>query len=244
VWKLLLNRWLVRFSPEEKKLDHFVRNTFGFKPTNIKLFVLALRHSSASVMQNGIRQSNERLEYLGDAVLGVIIAEFLFKKYPYKDEGFLTEIRSRIVNRESLNELAFKLGFEKVLLFENRKKVHPSHRALFGDAFEAFIGAVYLDKGYKFTRKLFLSRILPLYFDIDLIIETTRNYKSKVIEWAQRQGKEVEFELKELEDSKKNKHFKAVLLLDMTQIAEGFGLSKKRAEQDAARKASELLNLE
>ncbi len=242
MWRLL-KRWFTAFNNEEKELDKFVRSNFGFKPLNINLYTLAMQHSSVAVVKGGLKQSNERLEYLGDAVLGVIIAEFLFKKYPFKDEGFLTEIRSRIVNRESLNELAFKLDIEKVLRFENRKKIHPSHRALFGDAFEAFIGAVYLDRGYKFTRKLFLHRIMPLYFDVDQIVETTRNYKSKIIEWAQRNGKDIAFELEEIEDSKKNKHFKAILFLDESPTAEGFGPSKKRAEQDASRRATEVLNL-
>ncbi len=202
-----------------------------------------MSHASVAPTQNGVRQSNERLEYLGDAVLGVIIAEYLFKKYPSKDEGFLTEIRSRIVNRETLNELAVKLGFDKMLDYDKRKKSHPPHRALFGDAFEAFIGAVYLDRGYKFTRKLFLSRVLPMYFDIDQIIETTRNYKSKIIEWAQRSGREVEFEIEEEVDSRRNKQFRAKLILDAQLISEGFGMSKKKAEQDASRRAVEVLNI-
>ena len=131
----------------------------GIRPANLSVYQLAISHSSvARETAKGIKESNERLEYLGDAVLGTVVAEFLFKKFPYKDEGFLTDIRSRIVNRESLNNLARKIGISNIVEYDVNRKNSLSHKSLYGDTLEALIGAVYLDKGFNVSKRFILTR--------------------------------------------------------------------------------------
>ncbi|MDZ7742533.1 MAG: ribonuclease III domain-containing protein [Bacteroidota bacterium] len=139
-------------------------------------------------MIKGVRLSNERLEYLGDAVLSSAIADYLFKKFPYKDEGFLTEMRSKIVNRAQLNKLSKKLGLDRFLESENDSK--NLCKSINGDAFEALIGAMYLDRGYNFTRRIIIKRIINLHLDIDEIEKLENNYKSKLIEWSQKEKRD------------------------------------------------------
>jgi ribonuclease-3 len=188
------------------------------------------------------KESNERLEFLGDSVLGMITAAYLFKKFPFKDEGFLTEIRSRMVSRESLNVLGRKLGLDEVIEYENQKKTILSRSSMYGDALEAFIGAVYLDKGFAFTQNFIISKILTQYFDLEIVVQNNLNFKSLLIEWAQKEGKKVLFTLDE-EGLHHNKEFTAFVLLDGEKISEGKGYSKKKAEQTAAMKACEELGI-
>jgi ribonuclease-3 len=188
------------------------------------------------------KESNERLEFLGDSVLGMITAAYLFKKFPFKDEGFLTEIRSRMVSRESLNVLGRKLGLDEVIEYENQKKTILSRSSMYGDALEAFIGAVYLDKGFAFTQNFIITKILTQYFDLEIVVQNNPNFKSLLIEWAQKEGKKVLFTLDE-EGLHHNKEFTAFVLLDGERISEGKGYSKKKAEQTAAMKACEELGI-
>ncbi|PWJ39385.1 RNAse III [Sediminitomix flava] len=240
----IIQRWFIRYSEQDRKLDKAVTGITGRRPYNIRLYRLAMKHSSvAAETVKGFKESNERLEYLGDAVLGAIVAEYLFKRYPFKDEGFLTEIRSRIVNRESLNKLAVKIGLSQLVEFEGRKRSNLSHKSIYGDAMEAFIGAVYLDKGFHFTRRFIIRKLLMQHYDIEAVIETTTNFKSLVIEWAQKLNHKVEFNISETRGSKHNKQFKVDLSVDGEVVATGNGFSKKKAEQDAARKACEALDI-
>lgn len=242
--KHLLNRFRA-YSPYEKKLSECVRRITGARPGNIDLYALAMKHTSAAAENSqGFRESNERLEYLGDAILGAIVAEYLFKRYPYKDEGFLTEIRSRIVNRESMNRLAINIGLIELIEFEGRRKGGHTHKSMYGDAMEAFFGALYLDQGFEFTRKFIIREILHQQFDLDEVVNTTINYKSKIIEWAQKNDRQIFFDISEHTHRNHNKQFKARLLIDEELLSEGWGLSKKKAEQDAARKAVESLSLD
>jgi ribonuclease-3 len=201
-------------------------------------------HASASreSVSKTYKESNERLEFLGDSVLGMITASYLFKKFPFKDEGFLTEIRSRMVSRESLNVLGRKLGLEEVIEYENQRKTSLSRSSMYGDALEAFIGAVYLDKGFSFTQKFVTQKILAQYFDLDTVVQNNPNFKSLLIEWAQKEGKKVQFTLDE-EGAHHNKEFTAFVLLENEKIAEGKGYSKKKAEQNAAMKACDALEI-
>ena len=205
------------------------------------MYRLATRHVSvAKKNSQGIRESNERLEYLGDAVLGVIVAEYLFKKFPFKDEGFLTEIRSRIVNRESLNQVARKLGISDLVEVEERgkgRRSRLSHKSLGGNTLEALIGAVYLDKGFRSTRHFILKKILIPHFDLSSVIENDTNYKSKVIEWAQKHNREIRYEIVETRGGSQYKEFVTQLLLDNEPISTGSGYSKKKSEQSASEKA-------
>src|SRR5690606_795620 len=130
--------------------------------------------------------------YLGDSVLGMIVAEYLFKKYPFKDEGFLTEIRSRIVNRESLNVVARKIGVDNLITFDGNR-VSQGRTSMYGDAMEALIGAVYLDKGFRFTKQFIIKILIANYFDLDKVIQNNANYKSILLTWAQSLSKKVEF---------------------------------------------------
>jgi ribonuclease III len=230
----------------DKILRKSVGSIIGEKPTNISLYRLAFMHTSVgkSSGQNGFRESNERLEYLGDAVLGMVIAEYLFKKFPYKDEGFLTDIRSRIVNRESLNNLAKRLGLNDLIEYEASGRSAMARTSMYGDAMEALIGAIYMDKGFKFTRIFIIKKLLTPHFDIDSLIQNNTNYKSLLIEWAQKEGKAINWIMTET-GLYHNKEFTASIQIDNKEEAFsiGNGHSKKKAEQDAARKACEQLAL-
>jgi len=242
--KFLL-RWFTLHTAKEKNMIRAFSRIIGKKPYNIQLYILAMQHTSIAAENNkGFKESNERLEYLGDAVLGAVVAEYLFKKYPFKTEGFLTEIRSRIVNRESLNRLAMKIGLSDLVEFEGKKRGAQSHKSIYGDAMEAFIGAVYLDMGFSFCRKYIIRKLLMQHYDLQEIIDTTTNFKSLIIEWAQKNNCDINFEIAETKGSKHAKQFKVRLYVNQELTSEGNGFSKKKAEQDAARKASLVLNID
>ncbi|MXV14154.1 ribonuclease III [Hufsiella ginkgonis] len=216
-----------------------LRNMLGFVPGNIALYKMAFRHRSVAIpIKNGSKNSNERLEFLGDAVLGSVVAEVLFKTYPYRDEGFLTEMRSKIVNRANLNALAKKLGFDKLIEYDNRIVNFPIKQgSMTGDAFEALIGAIYLDKGYNFARNFLIKFIIKPHVDIATLEQTETNFKSKLIEWCQRQGKDIVFELVSNADGESSKLFTIRALVDGEQLGTGCDYSKKNAEKLAAEKA-------
>jgi len=233
-----------RYSQQDKKLIAAVKQIMGKKPTNLDLYKLAFSHTSiAKENSDGFKESNERLEYLGDAVLGMVIAEYLFKRFPYKDEGFLTEIRSRLVSRESLGQLARKIGLDKLVVYDMKRKTALSFKYLHGDTMEAFIGAIFLDKGIKFCSKFITRNMLNAHIDLKHIIDNDNNYKSKLIEWSQRQGKTVKFEMVDEKEHSHQKQFKIQVIIGEEVISSGLGFSKKNAEQDAARRACESLNI-
>jgi ribonuclease III len=239
-------RRLLNVYPErDRMIVKAVRQITGHRPGNLHLYRLALLHSSmAKENRDGYRESNERLEYLGDAILGAVVAEFLFKKYPYKDEGFLTEIRSRIVSRESLDRLAKKIGLDALVDFDSRRKSALSYKYIYGDAMEAFVGAVYLDRGYIACRRFIVKKLLANHYDMEEVVETDTNYKSRLIEWGQRNSKKIRFEVVNERASGPNRQFKVNLWLDEELAAKGLGFSKKKAEQDAARKACEQFSID
>jgi ribonuclease III len=234
------------YKEKDKRLITAIQSIVGSKPFNLHPYKLATQHSSvAKENRTGVRESNERLEYLGDAVLGLVVAEYLFKRFPYKDEGFLTEIRSRVVNRESLNELARKIGVSKLVEYESNKKNSLSYKSIHGDMLEAFIGAVYIDKGFQACSRFILNKLIIPHFDFDKILKTNPNYKSKVIEWAQKENKDIRFEIVEIKSSNNVfREFNAQIFIDDQPMGSGSGYSKKKAQQDAALKTCELLNLE
>ncbi|WP_194774156.1 ribonuclease III [Pararhodonellum marinum] len=240
----LLRLQELTYNKKEKRLASDIKMMVGRKPLNLSLYKLALKHSSAAEeLKNGIKISNERLEYLGDAVLGTIIAEYLFHKFPYRDEGFLTETRSRIVNREALNQVGLKIGLSKLMQSEISIKGLHAHKSIYGDTLEALVGAVYLDRGYGFCRRFVIKRIMMNHFDLDNIISTTINFKSKVIEWAQKENVEVDFQLKSVSGGQRFKEFLVELWIKGEKFTEGKGSTKKKAEQEAAQNACEKLNL-
>ena len=229
-----------------KQLRQAITHIIGEKPSNLGLYQLSLRHTSASreTIVKGFRESNERLEYLGDAVLGMVIAEYLFKKYPYKDEGFLTEIRSRLVNREALNGISRKIGLDNLLEYDGQRgRMMPARTSMYGDALEALVGAVYLDKGFNFSRRFILHNLLT-HYDLEAIVNNNVNFKSKLIEWAQREGKELRFDIVSERGTSQFREFVAQVLVNEQPLATGTGYSKKKAEQSAAEKAFQTLKLD
>ncbi len=230
-------------SNQDHQVRKYLKGIIGYAPRNFQLFKLAMLHSSVAKKNiQGKPESNERLEYLGDAILGAVIAEYLFKKYPYKDEGFLTRIRSRIVSRESLNLLGKKLGLQHII--EADLKIKSPYKSVYGDSLEALVGAVYLDRGYAYCRKFILTRLLEPYFNLKEIIQNNTNFKSRIIEWSQKESKELNFETTDVKDIKNRKEFTVEVLIDHKSVAAGYGNTKKNAEQDAAQKAIEQLNLD
>jgi ribonuclease III len=220
---------------EDKELYSSIKNIFGFYPGNIFLYKLAFRHKSiAKELNNGTRVSNERLEFLGDAILSAVVADHLFKMFPIKGEGFLTEMRSRIVSRASLNKLSQKLGLDK--LIQASSEGNNVYKSMNGDAFEAVIGAIYLDKGYQFTRRIIIEKVVQQHFDLDELENNDTNYKSRLIEWAQREKRSIEFLLISEVGHGYNKQYVVEVLIDKQPYGKGRDFSIKGAEQNAAMK--------
>lgn len=236
------NLYKLYLSPH-KEFVKKLKNVLGFVPGNVVLYRMAFRHRSvAKVLKNGSKSSNERLEFLGDAILGSVIAELLFKIYPYKEEGFLTEMRSKIVNRANLNQLARKMGFDQLIVFDTKTvNVQSKHHSMLGDAFEALIGAIYLDKGYNFTKNFLLKRIVKPYIDVHTLEMTETNFKSKLIEWCQRHGKDISFDMVENGEGESTKLFTIHAIVDNENQGIGRDYNKKNAEKLAAEKACESL---
>ncbi len=226
----------------EKHFYDAIRNIFGYYPGNISLYKLAFRHKSqAEELHNGTRVSNERLEFLGDTVLSTVVADFLFRMFPFKDEGFLTEMRSRIVSRAQLNKLSLRLGIDKLIIHTQEK--NNVYRSIKGDAFEAIIGAMYLDKGYVFTRKVLINRVIKNNFDLNELVNTDINFKSKLIEWAQKEKNPVEFIVNREVGSGYHKQYVVDVVVNNEIAGTGQDFSIKGAEQNAAMKAIEFFGI-
>lgn len=241
---LISNIYKLYFSPDRQYVRS-LRNLLGFVPGNLHLYHLAFRHKSvAPVLKGGAKNSNERLEYLGDAILGSVVAELLFKKYPYKGEGFLTEMRSKIVSRAHLNQLSRKLGLDELIQYDMRMINYTNKQgSLLGDAFEALIGAVFLDRGYVFTKNFIINWIIKPHVDIQLLEQTETNFKSRLIEWCQQTGKEVSFVQTENDAGDNSKMFTVEALINGEVYGTGKDYNKKSAEKLAAEKACELLSV-
>lgn len=220
----------------DKEFYFFVKNQLGYIPRTITPYREALTHKSALVKnENGKVFCNERLEFLGDTILDSAISDYLFRNYTCENEGFLTQMRSKIVNRKSLNELALKIKLDKFLVSNNMPA--QNNNAL-GNAFEALIGAMYLDRGYDFTKKFIQQNLLQKYFDFNYLERVDQNYKSRLIEIVQRNKLNVSFETLEAPNSsRQNPVFVSSVMLDERIIGEGKGRSKKEAEQNASKRA-------
>ena len=216
--------------PATREISSFVRNIFGFRPRRIDIYKMALIHRSSSVNDGvGGRLNNERLEYLGDAVLDLITADFLFRKYPLYPEGKLTEMRSKIVCRENLNALSRRIGLDKLVSID----AHVHAKSVNGDAFEAMMGAIYLDLGYEKTKEIFIQRILMTQLDLESLLAEEKNFKSKVLSWTQKRHLPISYLHEEQEDNNK-KLYKAILQVNGQSVSEGLGYTVKQAEQAAA----------
>ncbi|MGE9516769.1 MAG: ribonuclease III [Solitalea-like symbiont of Tyrophagus putrescentiae] len=215
-------------------LVFFLKDIFNIKPNNIELYKLAIRHKSKSrTIKGTIKNSNERLEFLGDAILNCIITDLLFRKYPYKSEGFLTELRARIVNRNFLNDLASKIGIDKYINCSSDFKTYFSSRkeSLLGNALEALIGAIYLDRGYDISYKC-IKKLIDNYVQLDILACTETNYKSRLIEFCQKHNKKIDFNLAAINN--KPLRFTITINIDEKEISRGTGSNKKNAEMVAS----------
>lgn len=221
---------------ENKEFNSFFRNILGYTPRRAELYHVAFTHRSSSTSHKGHRINNERLEYLGDAVLSAVVADFLYKKYPYQGEGFLTELRSKIVSRASLNKLAGKIGL--IELIEYQRDSSGVFKSIGGDAFEALVGAMYLEKGYKFTRRVIVDRILCTYLDVESMATTDWNFKSKLIDWGQKNHKKVTFEVVKsyVQGHGSRRQYESLVCIDGMAQKSAVEFSIKAAEQLAAEK--------
>lgn len=231
------------FSTPRKEFYLFLKSLFGYPPDNLNLYETALIHKSVSKLDSQKNLvNNERLEYLGDAILGAVIAEFLYNRFPNQDEGFLTQMRSKLVNRSFLTELTFQIGLNNYVKANTNNTAENSN--IFGDAFEALIGALYLDKGYTRTKEFITKKLLANYVNLTEVQRTNTNFKSQLIEWSQKNKKEINFETTEhLAGDSRNPSFITVITTDEQPIGQGEGSSKKESQQNASKKALEHLKL-
>lgn len=216
-----------------------LKNILGFKPGNISLYQTALTHRS---IRENADENNERLEYLGDAILSALVADYLFKRYPYKEEGFLTEMRSKMVNRQQLNDIAVRMGLKKVTLY-NKMDGALKVSQIFGNTLEALVGAIYLDHGYKKTNKWVLECIILPHMFMDDLETLEINHKNKLYGWANKNGKVLEFETinEKLENGRRL--FTVAAVVDGKNIAQGKAFNKKDASQIAAQVAVDKLGI-
>ena len=226
-------------SKADRDLRRQLRNVLGLSPGNIGLYKTALSHRS---IREGADENNERLEFLGDAVLSSLVAHYLFMRYPYKEEGFLTEMRSKMVNRNQLNEIALKIGLKKITFynrFDNSLKISQ----IFGNTLEAIVGAVYLDKGYKKTRKWVDLHIISPHLFMQDLENLDINQKNKLYGWANKNGKNLEFETLDEKIENGRRLFTIAAKIDGVVISEAKAFNKKDASQVAAQIAVEKLGL-
>lgn len=209
----------------------------GSYPENLKLYDTAVIHKSASLVDSrGNYVNNERLEYLGDAILGAAIADFLYNRFPSQDEGFLTQMRSKLVNRSFLTQLTYQIGLDQFIDSNTTSTLEKSH--IYGDALEALIGAIYLDKGYREAKKFITRKLLKGFVNLDEIQHTNNNYKSLLIEWSQKYKREISFEtVDESPENAKQPSFVSILKIENEIMGKGIGTSKKEAQQNASKQA-------
>jgi ribonuclease-3 len=217
-----------------------LKGLLGYSAGNLSLYRTALTHRSVKEMSD---ENNERLEYLGDAILSALVAEYLFKRYPYKEEGFLTEMRSKMVNRSQLNEIAVRMGLKKITVY-NKSDASLKTSQIFGNTLEALVGAVYLDRGYKKTARWVTERIIMPHMYMDDLENLEINHKNKLYGWVNKNGKNLEFETinEQLENGRRL--FTIAAVINGKIVGEGKAFNKKDASQIAAQVAVERLGIE
>ena len=223
----------IRLLSNARKEPYFLFNkVLGFYPDKIDYYQLAVRHKSVSILtEDGHNLSNERLEFLGDAVLNSVVTDILYRRYDNKREGFLTNTRSKIVKRDSLNQLALEIGLDKLVKVTKYVNAHTNNN-IYGNALEAIMGAIYLDYGYKKCKQFVEQRLIRTFINLDEIAENEVNFKSKLIEWCQKYRLEPEFVLVDEILNKSNKHiFQTKLVIQGKTICEASGASKKESQQ-------------
>jgi len=228
------DRILAYFSSDRQfrlQLEHIL----GYNPKHLPFYRQALMHRSGP---KDVIDNNERLEFLGDAILGAVIAEYLFKKYPYQPEGYLTELRSKIVRRETMNNVAMRMGINKLVQY-NQSDQGLSRSHIFGNALEALIGAVFLDQGFEKTKRFIIHQLVRQYIDIDTLDATNSNFKNQFLTWAQKQNYAVTFETLEEKVEGSRRLFTVGIKLNGELFESGNGYNKKDAGQVASQKALE-----
>lgn len=207
-----------------------VDDMFGFVPHNIELYKLALIHKSASVvLDSGQQINNERLEFLGDAVIESVTSDYLFIEFPDRDEGFMTQLRSKIVSRQSLNGIAHSIGLDAHVICNSSGNFTQKH--IYGDAFEAMMGAIYLDQGYEFVNRLLINDIYGRHLSMEEMLSSETDFKSRLIEWCQKNRHAIVFRTRH---SSSSSSFVSTVFIDEMEVGHGAGASKKEAEQNAA----------
>ncbi len=225
-------RW-IKPRGAEPGFEQHIRNLTGLRPIQLDWYRQALRHSSVADAQH---PSNERLEFLGDSVLSMVVADYLFRKFPVKDEGYLTEVRSKMVSRNQMTNIALKMGIDQLLEF-NKADVYLSKNAISGNALEAVIGAIYLDRGKDSAHWFIVHKLIQPFLDIEEIEITEFNYKSKLLEWGQKNATQITFRLLEESRMQRNTLFKMVVMVNREEYGFGQDYSKKNAEKKAAKEA-------
>ncbi len=226
---------------KDKELYLFIHRVTGYYPRDIKPYQLAMIHRSKPIKtENGRWANNERLEFLGDAVLDNVVADFLYDTFPGKHEGFLTSTRAKIVQRESLNRIGNMMHLDRHVRALTHSSSHNSY--ICGNALEALVGAVYLDQGYKRCRKFIINRLIKKHFDLNDLVKTDQNFKSRLIEWTQKYRVTIEYELVDTySDADKNPVFRTAIILGGIYASDGVGYSKKESHQNASKTALERL---
>ncbi|MEA1896714.1 MAG: ribonuclease III [Bacteroidota bacterium] len=227
----------MKFYPNRNRFSLQIKKLIGFRAGKLSFYELALIPRSSSQVTDDNILNNERLEFLGDAVLETIITDYLYQKYPDENEGFLTNARSKFVNRENLNDIGKRLGLEEFVKPPVNHNLHGKN--FLGNALEALIGAIYLDKGFRFAKKFIIQKLIDQYMGIDFENPEISNYKSQIIEWGQKNKKDLYFETNK-KGTDTNPLFVSHFLLDGKKISSGKGKTKKEAEQNAAKMALDL----
>ncbi len=234
---------IIKLSSDRRKLYYLLKSITGIYPNNLQIYELSLIHKSAMIKStNGEIINNERLEFLGDALLGAIVAQELYNKYPDFNEGFLTKTRSKIVNRAFLNETALKIGLKEIISSQSRIALEKTN--IMGDALEALIGAIFVDKGYKSCQKFITKKILVPFVNLNEITKHDTNFKSILIEWGQKNKHDIQFITDEIPDNCEHAPvFVSSVEIDSKVFGRGEGSSKKESQQNAAMEALQNVSL-
>ena len=235
-----IRRFYNFYLSKDRQLARRIKNVTGITPARMHLYKLAFLHKSMN-NEKDYKGNNERLEYLGDSILSTIVADYLYQKYPAEDEGFMTKMRSRIVKRKTLNSIADRMGLDLILTDFSMGRLSST---MLGNALEALIGAIYLESGYKRTRRYVVRHLIRKYLDVHLLEEKDDNFKSRLLEWCQKNNRTVDYHMVEKFKYEKRDRFRIAVLIDGEHMGQAEDFNKKSAEQTASHKAIKKLGFE
>ena len=225
-----------KLSKEEVEIVKFIYSRFGYKPKSLIYFQRALTHKSISITDI---ETNERLEFLGDAILDSVVAEFLYVKFPNEDEGYLTKIKSKIVNRRTLGNIGHEMQLSSIMNYNNSRSIKL--QTIEGNAFEALVGAIYLDGGYSKVQKSIEDHIFRKYINLNQLLEEELDFKSKLFIWCQKNKLNITFEVVSEENFGHEWKYVVEVVINEMPYGRGVGSSKKKAEQVASKETLELI---